>query len=335
MYVMPPATKILRAAIVGSPNAGKSTLLNCFFKKGQRIAAVSPKYNTTREQYLGVFTDRESMVQIVFTDTPGIVEQTDRKLYFQDLVLAATESIDVELVDVVLLVVDAAAKLSERRVNAMLEVRNLCIGQNLDMFLLFNKVDLIPNKRKLLPLTDKVNEVLRHRQNGDFTLENRAGQHVNQTCDEASQVFDVPAEVHYISAKENDIGIDILKQSLYSRAKVGEWLYDEDEFTELEDEEIVMEIIRQQLYQTYQKEVPYLVEQQTTMKQEVSPEHVFIEQTLYVPRESIRKVLQGRNFSVINMVKKKCERHLAEVYAELYGYERVDLKLVIKVRKQI
>ena len=128
----------------------ENPLLNCFFKKSQRIAAVSP--STTRpEQYLGVFTDRESMVQIVFTDTPGIVEQTDQKLYFQDLVLAATESIDVELVDVVLLVVDAAAKLSHRRVNTILEVRDLCVGQNLDMFLVFNKVDLIPNKRKLLP----------------------------------------------------------------------------------------------------------------------------------------------------------------------------------------
>ena len=286
---MASATKLLRAAIVGSPNAGKSTLLNCFFKKSQRIAAVSPKYNTTREQYLGVFTDRESMVQIVFTDTPGIVEQTDQKLYFQDLVLAATESIDVELVDVVLLVVDAAAKLSHRRVNTILEVRDLCVGQNLDMFLVFNKVDLIPNKRKLLPLTDKVNEMLRHQQNDCPTPD----QHVSQTLENASQFFKVPAEVHYISAKDNDIGIDILKQALYSRAKVGEWLYDEDEFTELEDDEIVVEIIRQQLYQTYQKEIPYLVEQQTTMKEEISPEHLFIEQTPYVPRIRIAR----QNFS--------------------------------------
>ena len=70
------------------------------------------------------------------------------------------------------------------------------------------------------------------------------------------------------------------------------------------------------------------------MKEEISPEHLFIEQTLYVPRESVRKVLQGRNFSVINMVKKKWRR-LSEVYQELYGYECVELKLVIKVRKQI
>ena len=115
---------------------------------------------------------------------------------------------------------------------------------------------------------------------------------VSQTLESASQFFKVPAEV-IISAKENDMGIDILKQAQYSRAKVDEWLYDEDELTELEDDEIVVEIIRQQLYQTYQRK-PISCRATNDNEGRNITGTLFIEQTLYVPRESVRKVLQQK-----------------------------------------
>ena len=173
------SSKILRVSIVGSPNAGKSTLLNCFFPSKQQIAAVSSKYNTTREQYRGVFTDKERQVQIIFTDTPGIVEQAEnRKRYFRSLVTEAIDSIDEESIDAVLLVVDAAAKLSTRRRKSLLKVRDLCIEQNLDLFLILNKIDYIRNKRELLPLTNTINELLQYEKiNTMITSGERKGGH--------------------------------------------------------------------------------------------------------------------------------------------------------------
>ena len=62
-------------------------------------------------------------------------------------------------------------------------------------------------------------------------------------------------------------------------------------------------------------------------------EHLLLEQTFYVPRESMRRVLHGKNFSVINKIRKKCEKRLTELYNELYGYEKVTLRLVVKLKK--
>jgi len=350
MNRMQMATKILRVSIVGSPNAGKSTLLNCFFPSQQQIAAVSPKYNTTREQYRGVFTDMERQTQIIFTDTPGIVQQAEnRKRYFRTLVTEAVDSIDQESIDIVLLVVDAAAKLSNRRKNSMLKVRDLCIQQNVDLFLILNKIDYIKNKRELLPLTNSINDILKYEEidiisknvnQNKKKMEKKKGKHNNNNEKKIKQskktnkiLFNGPSEVHYISAKENDDGVDILKESLFNRAYEGEWQYDEDEFTELDDNDIIAEIIREQLFQTYQKEIPYIVEQMTTNKDHITPEHLLLEQTFYVPRESMRRVLHRKNFSVINKIRKKCEKRLTELYNELYGYEKVTLRLVVKLKK--
>ena len=74
--------RVLNLSIVGAPNAGKSSLMNCFFPPGQRLAAVSSKYNTTRQRQRAILTEGDT--QIIFTDTPGIIEQSDLKLNHMD-----------------------------------------------------------------------------------------------------------------------------------------------------------------------------------------------------------------------------------------------------------
>jgi GTP-binding protein Era len=62
--------KVWYVAIVGRPNAGKSTLLNALI--GERVSAISPRPQTTQRSIPGIFTDEDKEVQIVFLDTPGI-----------------------------------------------------------------------------------------------------------------------------------------------------------------------------------------------------------------------------------------------------------------------
>jgi GTP-binding protein Era len=128
-------------AIIGRPNAGKSTLLNRFV--GQKVAIVTSKPQTTRNRIQGIVTRPEG--QIVFVDTPGLHEATtalNRQMMRE--VAAALEGIDV-----LLLMIDAAHTLPYAD-QLLLEKAKRFEGKTI---LALNKVDRIP-KPKLLPLLD-------------------------------------------------------------------------------------------------------------------------------------------------------------------------------------
>lgn len=128
-------------AIIGRPNAGKSTLLNRFV--GQKVAIVTSKPQTTRNRIQGIVTSREG--QIVFIDTPGLHE-ADTVLNRQMMreVAAALEGIDV-----LLMMVDASRTLPHAD-SLLLERGKRFEGKTI---LALNKIDRVP-KPKLLPLID-------------------------------------------------------------------------------------------------------------------------------------------------------------------------------------
>src|SRR6185312_10693706 len=132
-------------ALLGAPNAGKSTLLNQLV--GQKISIVSPKAQTTRMRVLGVLT--EDTVQIGFIDTPGIF--TAKRRLDQAMVQVAWNSL--EDANAVLLLVDASAKLDEKIDAIILELKK----RKQRVVLVLNKVDKI-SPAKLLPLSAQLNE---------------------------------------------------------------------------------------------------------------------------------------------------------------------------------
>src|SRR5215216_6121786 len=121
-------------AIMGRPNVGKSTLVNALL--GQKIAAVSPKPQTTRKRQLGILTTGDA--QLVFVDTPGIHNPRHKLGTF--LNQEAQESL--EGVDVILWLVDASAKPAEEDK----QIASL-LGRTprwIPLVLAANKIDLIP-----------------------------------------------------------------------------------------------------------------------------------------------------------------------------------------------
>lgn len=132
-------------AIVGAPNAGKSTLLNRLI--GQKISIVSAKPQTTRMRVLGILTEGDT--QIGFIDTPGIFAA--KKRLDQAMVQAAWQSL--EGADRVVLMVDANARLDEKTETI---IENLKKGGQ-RVVLALNKTDKI-TPAQLLPLTARLNE---------------------------------------------------------------------------------------------------------------------------------------------------------------------------------
>jgi len=132
-------------AVVGAPNAGKSTIVNALV--GQKVAIVSPKAQTTRTRLMGVAMDGET--QIILIDTPGIFAPTRR--LDRAMVAAAWNSLD--QAEAILVMIDAAAKLGERAERVLQGIE----GRPEKKFLVLNKVDLT-KKDKLLTIATQLNE---------------------------------------------------------------------------------------------------------------------------------------------------------------------------------
>jgi GTP-binding protein Era len=125
------------AAVIGAPNAGKSTLVNALV--GQKVAIVSPKAQTTRARLMGIAIQERT--QILLVDTPGIFEPRRRL----DRAMVAAAWTGAQDADLALLVVDAAAPIRDDIIEG-LEKRQL------PLFVALNKTDLV-KKEKLLVLS--------------------------------------------------------------------------------------------------------------------------------------------------------------------------------------
>jgi GTP-binding protein Era len=126
-------------AVIGAPNAGKSTLVNALV--GQKVAIVSPKAQTTRSRLMGIAIAGES--QILLVDTPGIFEPRRRL----DRAMVAAAWTGAHDADLILLVIDAAATMTgdvERIIASLAERQH-------PLFLVLNKIDLV-KKPQLLAL---------------------------------------------------------------------------------------------------------------------------------------------------------------------------------------
>jgi GTP-binding protein Era len=132
-------------AIIGAPNAGKSTLLNTLV--GQKISITSLKPQTTRMKMIGVTT--QDTTQICFVDTPGIFAGKSR--LDRSMVQVAWDAISGA--DAIVLLVDGAAKMNETLENIISELQS----RKRRVILALNKVDQV-NKNDLLPLTQKIHD---------------------------------------------------------------------------------------------------------------------------------------------------------------------------------
>jgi GTPase len=140
----PQKTRAGFVAILGAPNAGKSTLLNRFI--GQKVSIVSPKAQTTRIRTLGIMS--ESDVQVSFIDTPGIFSPKSR--LDRAMVQAAWNSL--ADADAIVLLVDASARKENEKIEAIITELS---RREKSVILVMNKVDTI-DRAKLLPLVTKL-----------------------------------------------------------------------------------------------------------------------------------------------------------------------------------
>ena len=276
----PADTRAGFAAVIGAPNAGKSTLVNALV--GQKVSIVTQKVQTTRFPVRGVAMEGAS--QVVLVDTPGVFRP--RRRLDRAMVRAAWAG--AEDADAVVHLTDAEAELAAdpapaqklARQDAETIVEGLR-GAKRKAILAINKIDTV-RRDTLLALSGRLFE---------------------------TGVYD---EVFLISAKTGS-GVDDLKRRLAALMPEGPWLYPADQTADLPVRLLAAEITREKIYLRVHEELPYAAAVETTAFQEAKGGAARIEQTIYVERESQRPIILGKNGQTLKWIGQHAREELIQI----------------------
>lgn len=284
-----------RCAIVGRPNAGKSTLLNALV--GQKLVIATDKPGTTRSSVLAVYTSGDPPTQIAFVDTPGL----HRPKSALGSVLVEQAKAGLEDVDVVVFV---ATVPDQRTVEKGFDVARLPSAADEEILslvreigkptiLALNKIDLLKDKRWLLPIIERYR---------------------------AAHEFDAVVPV----SAARGLQLDALVAEVRSRLPEGT-LYDPDFLTDRPERFFVAELVREAAMDETQQEVPHGLAVEIEQYIE-TPEMVRIAATLVVEKDSHKAIVIGARGARIKAIGTR-----ARMEIEAFLERKVFLELWVRV----
>ena len=259
-------------AIIGRPNVGKSTLVNALL--GQKIAAVSPKPQTTRKRQLGILT--EDNYQLVFVDTPGM--HNPRHKLGKFLNQEAEESL--EGVDVVLWLVDSSVKPTDEDKQIGLLLNKL--PRRTPLVLAANKMDLIP-----------ANALTRNLEAYQASVKKEAS-------------------VVSISATHN-MHLDELVELLVSFCPFRPPEYDEEQVTDSYERDIAADLIREACLNHLRDEVPHGVGVRIDEFKERENGMLYIAATIFVERNSQKGIVIGEGGRMLKSIGSDARKEIEEM----------------------
>ena len=264
-------------AIIGAPNAGKSTLVNRLV--GSKVSIVSRKVQTTRMRVRGVALDGKS--QIVLVDTPGIFEPK-RNL---DRAMVSAAWAGAADADVVCLIVDAPELLADANGLAARDTKRIIDGLNASSrpaVLIVNKIDGM-RRDQLLPLVDQLR---------------------------GQAKFD---PVFLVSAQTGD-GTPELLAHLARAVPPGPWAYPADQAADIPLRLLAAEITRERIYDRLHQELPYSSAVVTEQWKAMKDGSVRIEQTIFVERDGQKAIVLGKGGATIKLLGSTARAEMEELF---------------------
>ncbi len=289
-------------AIIGAPNAGKSTLVNALV--GEKVSIVTHKVQTTRFQIRGIAMIGDA--QLVLVDTPGIFKPKETDRLSRSMVHAAWTGADDA--DAIVHVVDAPAFIRQLKGEGAAQdrlaaedtdrvIKGLKFRARKNVFLALNKIDEVEREALL--------EVIAHF-NG-------------------LEVFE---QIFLISALNRD-GVDDLSAQLVSVMPEGPYLYPPDQAADIPSRLMAAEITREKLFLRLHQELPYASTVETEKWTRQKNGDIRIDQVIYVKRTSQKPIVLGKNGKTIKDIGAK-----ARLEMQAWLGCRVHLFLFVKVREK-
>ena len=292
-------------AIIGAPNAGKSTLTNALV--GEKVSIVTHKVQTTRFQVRGIAmlkTAANDEAQVVLVDTPGIFAPKETDRLAKSMVHAAWTGVGDS--DAIVHVVDAPAhhrhKNGEGSAQDRLSVEDtdrviagLKLRQQKKVFLALNKIDEMPHDL-LLAQIDEFN------QQGVYT------------------------EIFVVSALNLD-GVDTLSKTLAAAMPEGPFLYPPDQAADIPSRLMAAEITREKLFLRLHDELPYASTVETEKWTRQKNGDIRIDQIIYVKRDSQKPIVLGKGGKTIKDIGASARRDMQDWLGQ-----KVHLFIFVKVR---
>jgi GTP-binding protein Era len=279
-------------ALMGPPNAGKSTLLNHYLK--QKVAIVSPRPQTTRNQITGILSDKDA--QVIFMDTPGIHQLRGKmnRMFLQSA-WQAMESADVLGI---ILDADLYARKPEYLGKDITPLRESIAAEKRPVFIIANKVDLLGDKSRLLPLLETLHE------------------------------YWPAAELFPVSSLSGE-GLAPLLAAIKKSLPKGEAQFPDDQLSTLPMRFMAAEIVREKLFLSLRQEVPYSTAVDIeSWEEDAERGHVTIHAVIYVGRSSHKSIVIGHAGRNIKQVGQTARKEIAELLER-----NVHLQLWVKVKE--
>jgi GTPase len=284
------ATRCGHIALIGRPNAGKSTLLNAIL--GEHLSIVTPKPQTTRKRVLGIHTSNDT--QLIFIDTPGILKPRYR---MQNAMMGYVQETLAES-NAVCLIVDITKVVERGTIIDPLMKQVLESDDAPPVILVINKMDALKDPKLALPFIEEA------RLSGLF------------------------ARSVAISAKQNR-EVDELVSILRELAPEGEFLYDAEQVSTLPQRFFVAELIREAIFMYYREEIPYATDVTVIEFKENDSGKWHITADITVERETQKGILIGKKGEALKQIgieaRAKIEDHLQQpIFLELFVKVRKD-----------
>ena len=281
-------------ALMGPPNAGKSTLTTALV--GQKVAIVTAKPQTTRNRIVGILTQKDA--QVIFMDTPGVhaLRGQTRAQHGKIKDQSAWQSFAVA--NCIVLVIDGDLYLRkpdfmERDLAPLIQP---LAEEERPVVVVVNKVDLFHDKSRMLPLLESV-----------------------------AQMFP-KAEIFPASALRRN-GVEQLLELIRSHLPEGEAQFPEDQLSTAPMKFMAAEIIREKLFEKLYQEVPYSVAVDVEVWDE-EDDRVLIHAAIYVAKPSHKAMVIGRAGEGIKAIGTAARKEIRDLVDK-----KVHLELWVKVRE--
>ncbi len=270
-------------AIIGKPNAGKSTLMNALI--GEKLSIITNKPQTTRKRILGILTEAD--YQIIFLDTPGILSPD---YLLQEKMLGFVYE-SVRDADIMLFLIDLSYDPDGKRTFNDERVLEYLKNKKQKKILLLNKIDLVQEQN----VAKLVNEI---------SLE---------------KMFD---KIIPVSAALN-INLDSVITSLLEYLPEHPKYFPDDDLSDENERFFVSEIIREKIFELYKEEVPYSTEVIIEEFKERGKGKDYIRAAVIVERASQKPIIIGNNGAAIKKLGKQAREEVEKflgraVFLELF-----------------